>query len=106
MKKYILIFVHIACALVLLIVACSNPVKSKLQGKWRSKDGVTKLNITEKQFIMDDGEAIPEDYFIKKDTIFTSFQGNQPYTSFVVQKLDDHYLKLMGPDSVAIEFNR
>jgi len=96
----------VACAFLLLSGACSNPVKSKLKGNWRSKDGVTKLNITEKEFMMDDGEAIPEDYFIKGDTIFTSFQGNQPYTSFVVQKLDDHYLKIMGPDSVAMEYTR
>ena len=106
MKKYALIFVHVACAFVLLIVACSGPVKNKIQGKWRSKDGVTKLNITEKGFALDDGEAIAEDYFMKGDTIFTSFQGNQPYTNFVVQKLDDHYLKLMGPDSVAMEYSR
>jgi hypothetical protein len=88
------------------MVACSNPVKNKLQGKWRSKDGATKLNITEKKFMLDDDDAIAEDYFLKDDTIFTSFQGNQPYTSFVVQKLDDHYLKLMGPDSIAVEYSR
>jgi hypothetical protein len=92
--------------LALIFIACSNPVKNKLQGKWHSKDGNTKLNITDKGFIMDDGEAITEDYFLKGDTIFTSFQGNQPYTGFVVQKLDDHYLKLLGPDSVAMEFSR
>jgi hypothetical protein len=106
MKKFALIFVHIACAFVLFTVACSNPVKSKLKGNWRSKDGSIKLNIADKTFTMDDGEAIPEDYFVKGDTVFTSFQGNQPYTTFVVQKLDDHYLKLMGPDSVAVEYNR
>jgi hypothetical protein len=106
MKKYALILVHVGCALVLLIAACSNPVKDKLKGNWRSKDGATKLNITEKGFIMDDGEAIAEDYFVKGDTIFTSFEGNQPYTSFVVQKLDEHSLKLMGPDSVAVEYSR
>jgi hypothetical protein len=106
MKKYALIFVHVAGAFVLLAGACSNPVKSKLKGNWRSNDGVTKLNITDKEFTLDDGEAIAEDYFIKGDTIFTSFQGNQPYTSFVVQKLDDHYLKLMGPDSVAMEYTK
>jgi hypothetical protein len=106
MKKFALIFIHAACVLVLLIGACSNPVKNKLKGNWRSKDGSTKLYITEKDFTMDDGEAIAEDYFIEGDTIFTSFQGNQPYTSFVVQKLDDHYLKLMGPDSVAVEYSR
>ena len=106
MKKFALIFVHVACASVLLIVACSNPVKNKLQGNWRSKDGTTKLKITDKEFTLDDGEAIAEDYFIKHDTIFTSFQGNQPYTCFVVQKLEDHYLKLVGPDSVAVEYSR
>ena len=106
MKRFALIFVHIACASTLLIVACSDPVKGKLKGNWHSKDGATKLNITEKAFTMDDGESIAEDYFLKGDTIFTSYQGNQPYTSFVVQKLDDHYLKLLGPDSVAVEFSR
>ena len=106
MKKFASIFIYIGCASVLLTIACSNPVKSKLQGKWRSKDGATKLNITDKNFTMGDGEAIAEDYFMKGDTIFTSFQGNQPYTSFVVQKLDEHYLKLMGPDSVAVEYSR
>ena len=105
MKNCTLIFIHLATAFTLLSVACSNPKASKLKGTWHSKDGV-KLNITEKGFIMDDGEAIPEDYFIKGDTIFTSFQGNQPYTSFVVQKLDDHYLKLMGPDSIATEYTK
>ncbi|HEY4325419.1 MAG TPA: hypothetical protein VGN20_15595 [Mucilaginibacter sp.] len=106
MKKLTLLFVHIVCASALLIVACSNPVKNKLKGSWHSKDGATKLNITEEAFALDDGESIPEQYFIKGDTIFTSYQGNQPYTSFVVQELDEHYLKLLGPDSVAVEFNR
>ena len=55
---------------------------------------------------MDDGEAIAEDYFMKGDTIYTSFEGNQPYTSFIIQKLDDHHLKLIGPDSVAMEYSR
>lgn len=106
MKKYALIFVHVTCAFVLITGACSDRPKSKLLGNWRSKDGATKLNITKKGFTMDDGEAIAEDYFIKGDTIFTSFKGNQPYTSFVIQKLDEHYLQLMGPDSVAVEYNR
>jgi hypothetical protein len=92
--------------LVLFIVACSSPAKNKLEGSWKSKDGSTKLKITKKAFTMDDGEAIAEDYFVKGDTIFTSFEGNKPYTVFLVQKLDDHYLKLMGPDSVAMEFSK
>ena len=106
MKNFALIFVHISSALLLLVGACKSPVKNKLQGNWRSKDGSIKLLITDKSFTMDDGEAIAEDYFIKGDTVFTSFQGNTPYTSFVVQKLDDHNLKLMGPDSVAVEYRR
>jgi hypothetical protein len=106
MNKFALIIVHVACAFILITAACSNPVKSKVRGKWRSKDGAVKLNITDKSFTMDDGEGIAEDYFIKGDTLFTSFQGNQPYTTFVVEKVDDHYLKLMGPDSVAVEYSR
>jgi hypothetical protein len=108
MKKFALIFIHLSCAFVLLWVACTSPspVQNKLQGNWKSKDGSIKLKITEKGFTMDDGEAIAEDYFVKQDTIFTSFEGNKPYTAFVVQKLDEHSLKLMGPDSVAVEYSR
>jgi len=105
-KKYLLLFMHAACALLLITAACSNRAKNKLQGKWRSKDGSVKLKITDKSFTLDDGEAIAEDYFVKGDTLFTSFQGNQPYTTFVVQKLDEHNLKLMGPDSVAVDYTR
>lgn len=106
MNKFALLFVHLAGASILITAACSNPVQHKLQGNWRSKDGTVKLAITDKSFTMDDGEAIAEDYFIKGDTVFTSFQGNQPYTTFVVKKVDEHYLKLMGPDSVAVEYSR
>ena len=106
MNRYALTFVEVAFAPLLLITACSSPAKNKLQGNWKSKDGSTKLKITDKGFTMDDGEAIAEDYFLKGDTIFTSFEGNKPYTTFLVQKLDDHSLKLMGPDSVAMEFSR
>jgi hypothetical protein len=103
MKKFALVFVHIACAFVLIAGACSSPGKNKLQGEWLAKDGISKLNITDKHFSMDDEE---EDYFVKGDTIYTSYQGNKPYTNFVVQRLDDHNLKLMGPDSVAVEYSR
>lgn len=105
MKKRLL-FRCAACAIILLVIACSNPNKSKLKGSWHSKDGSVKLLITDKQFTTNDGEAITEDYFVKGDTVFTSFQGNQPYTVFLIQKLDDHNLKLMGPDSVAVEYSR
>ena len=90
----------------LLVQACSNTQKNRLKGYWHSTDGVTKLKITEKEFSLEDGDEIPEDYYIKGDTIFTSFEGNEPLTRFVVQKLDDHNLRLLGPDSVAVEFNR
>jgi hypothetical protein len=105
MKKHTLLSVSAGCMLIFLTAACSNPTQTKLKGNWRSKDGSSRLNITDKGFIMDD-EAFAEEYFLRGDTIFTSFQGNQPYTSFVVQKVDDHYLKLLGPDSVAMEYSR
>lgn len=106
MNKYLLILVHLACAVILITAACSSPVKHKLQGKWKSKDGSVKLDITDKSFTMDDGEPVAEDYFVKGDTLFTTFQGNQPYTRFVVQKLDEHNLKLMGPDSIVVDYSR
>jgi hypothetical protein len=43
---------------------------------------------------------------VKDDTIYTSFQGNQPYSKFVVVKIDEHQLKLMYPDSSLMEFSR
>ena len=106
MTKYALIFVHVACAVVLLGVACSHPAKTKLQGNWKSKDGDTVLKISDKKFAMDNDMAYAEDYFVKADTIFTSFQGNQPFSKFIVQLLDDHHLKLLSPDSVIMEFTR
>jgi hypothetical protein len=108
MKTYTLTFIRLACACLLLTAACIiiiiiNQPNKKLQGSWKSKDGITNLKITEKQFTLDN-EA--EDYFLKGDTIFTSFEGNLPYTKFVIQKLDEKQLNLMFPDSVAVEFSR
>jgi hypothetical protein len=106
MKTYTLTFIRLACACVLLTAACHNnsgKPNKKLQGSWKSKDGITNLKITEKQFTLDN-EA--EDYFLKGDTIFTSFEGNLPYTKFVIQRLDEKQLNLMFPDSVAVEFSR
>jgi hypothetical protein len=105
MKKYALIFVHLSLA-ILLITACSNPHKGKLQGSWKLKTGETKLKITDKKFAMDSDLEYAEDYFVKGDTIFTSFQGNQPYTKFVVQLLDEHDLRILSPDSTVMEFTR
>jgi hypothetical protein len=106
MKNYLLAFVHVACAFVLLSAACSDSDKKSLKGKWHTKDGQTKLEITAKQFIMTEDAPVAEDYFVKDDSIFTSFEGNQPYTRFVIKNLDDHNLKLLYPDSVTIEFVR
>jgi hypothetical protein len=107
MKKYaLIIFVHVACASVLFAVACSNPVKNKLPGDWKSKNDDTHLKISDKKFAMDSDLTLAEDYFVKGDTIFTSFEGNQPYTKFVVQKLGEHELKIMSPDSSVMEFTR
>ena len=96
----------LACALVMSVMACSNSHKGKLQGDWKLKSGETKLKITGKKFAMDSDLEYAEDYFVKADTIFTSFEGNQPYTKFVVQRLDDHELKLLSPDSTVMEFTR
>jgi len=107
MKNLALIFVHVAGAAVLTVVACSDPVHSKIQGKWTSKDGHTKLQITEKQLTMDNDGVIPEDYFVKGDTIYTSYQKKGPYTKFVVQKLEDNDLTLVSSDdSTSMEFSR
>ncbi|MFA6085406.1 hypothetical protein [Mucilaginibacter sp.] len=107
MKTYPIIFLYFAGTLMLLNVACSKKqTNPKLEGTWKSKDGETTLKITNKQFTLDSESPVPEDYFLKGDTIFTSFEGNQPYTKFVIQKLNDHELSLMFPDSVAIEFSR
>ncbi len=106
MKHIAIIGMLAAFAPAFLLQGCSNPIKSKIKGNWHSTDGVTNLNIKEKQFSMEDEEDIPEDYVIKGDTIYTSYEGNEPLTHFIVQKLDNHYLRLLGPDSVVAEFNR
>jgi hypothetical protein len=105
MKTFALIFIHVACAFVLLIAACQKKeTNPKLIGNWKSKDATTTLKITDKQFTLDNESPVPEDYFLSGDTILTSFEGNQPYTKFVIQKLDDHQLNLLFPDSVTVEF--
>jgi hypothetical protein len=106
MKTYALVLIHVLTASVLLGVACSTPVQNKLQGNWVSRDGTTKLKITGKGFAMDKNAEIQEAYFIKGDTIYTSYQGDEPYTKFVIQKLGDNQLTLLDPDSEAIEFTR
>ena len=106
MKTYALIMIHIACAAILVTAACNGTATTKLKGEWRSMDGATILKITNKAFTLDSDSPIPEDYFVKKDTIYTSFEGNLPYTKFVVRHVDDHQLKLEYPDSALVVFSR
>lgn len=106
MKTLFLIAVHLVFAVLLLAMSCSNATQDKLQGNWISKDGKTKLKITGKGFAMDHEAEVPEQYFVKGDTIFTSFEGNQPYTKFIIQKLETNKLTLLDPDSERIEFVR
>lgn len=106
MKNYLLILVHVIIACVLLAAACASPEKEKIVGNWTSTDGHTHLKITSNSMIMDNDVASAEDYFIKGDTIFSSFKGNTPYTKFVIKKLDAKHLSLLYPDSVAIDFTR
>jgi len=90
----------------LFLGSCSKVGKKDLQGEWKAKTDGTMLKISDKKFALDTDLTMAEDYFVKGDTIFTSFEGNQPYTKFVVQKLEDHYLKLLTPDSLVMEFTR
>ncbi|RYU87271.1 hypothetical protein EWM62_16285 [Mucilaginibacter terrigena] len=106
MKKHALIL-GMLCGMALLITACEKKgSNTKLLGSWKSKDANVTLKITDKKFIMDGDEQNAEDYFTKGDTIFTSFEGNQPYTKFVIQKLDDQQMNLLYPDSVVVKFSR
>jgi hypothetical protein len=106
MKNFALILVHVASASVLLSAACSDSGTSKLKGKWHTADGHVRIEITGNQFITTEDKPLAEDYFVKGDTIFTSFEGIQPYTRFVIQKLDSRKLKLLYPDSVSVDFVR
>ena len=106
MSKARFIFISVSLQSVLLISACSHPpADRRLLGEWRSTKG-DKLKITEKQFTLESDSPEPEDYFVKKDTIFTSYQGNLPYTKYAIMSLDDHHLKLFTPDSTTVEFAR
>lgn len=95
-----------AIAFVLLSAACSNSKTAKIKGNWTSADGHTHLTMTDNSMIMDNDAASAENYFIKGDTIFSSFKGNVPYTKFVIKKLDGSHLSLLYPDSVVIDFTR
>jgi hypothetical protein len=109
MKINPLISVFVAGLLMLLSVACSHPGSKsnpKLIGVWISKKDGSKLKITERQFTMESDAPDPEDYFVKGDTIYTSFEGNLPYTTYAIKQLDDHTLKLFTPDSTVVVFSK
>lgn len=106
MKNIALLIVHFVFAVVLFAAACSGSSKSKLKGRWHAKDGTTELIITDKEFISDNDSSAAEEYFLKGDTILTSYHGNRPYTKYVIQHLDAYGLKLLYPDSVSVEFAR
>jgi hypothetical protein len=106
MKTYALIAVHLVTAVLLLSVACSDHPINKLKGDWVASDGKHILKVTDKTFAIDAEAQITEDYFVKGDTIYTSFEGNQPYTKFAIKRLEDDRLSLLDPDSVTIEFTR
>ena len=108
MIKNYLLFGLILFLSVIVFTSCSNsPVKNKIRGNWHSADGKTSLKITAKEFILNEGEEpIAENYFVKGDTIFTSYEGSQPFTKFAIKDLTDRSLTLVYPDSAAVEFVR
>lgn len=110
MKIPTIVYIIVAGLLMLLSVACSGnkagKTDSKLIGVWKSKADGSLLKITDKHFTMESDAPDAEDYFVKGDTIFTSFEGNLPYTKYTIIKLDDHALQLFTPDSTKVEFVR
>ncbi|WP_100342714.1 hypothetical protein [Mucilaginibacter auburnensis] len=106
MKKIALITVHFLTAAALVAVACTDHPVNRLKGNWIAEDGIHELKITDKTFAIDAEAQINEDYFVKDDTIFTSFEGNQPYSKYTITKIDDQSLTLLDPDSVTINFRR
>ncbi|MGI4020165.1 MAG: hypothetical protein ACRYFA_01535 [Janthinobacterium lividum] len=106
MKKTYLILMVVAAGVVVVSACNSSTRKTKLLGKWHSQDKKTKLKITAKDFVLDEGEPIAENYFIKNDSIFTSYEGSEPYTKFVVKSLTDKNMTLIYPDSTSVQFFR
>ncbi|WP_461449008.1 hypothetical protein [Mucilaginibacter sp.] len=108
MKTITFLIISLACAVMLMSVACSPKQKRdpNLIGEWKSTADGSKLNITDKGFMMAKDSPEPEDYFVKGDTIYTSFEGNLPYTKYAIKHLDEHVLKLFTPDSTLVEFSK
>lgn len=106
MKKSYLISGVVIAGIIVVLSCHRAAVKSKLIGKWHSADHQTKLQITAKEFILDEGEPIAENYFAKGDTLFTSYEGSEPYTEFIVKNVSDKSMVLVYPDSTAVQFFR
>jgi hypothetical protein len=106
MRSHPLIFLYAACAFVLFASACKHSSNKKLIGEWHSTKDGSKLKITDKAFTIESDSPDPEDYFVKGDTIYTSFEGNLPYTKYAILKLDEHQLKLFTPDSTTIAYTK
>lgn len=106
MKKTHLILAATAVGIVVIAACKSSAANKKLLGKWHSADHKTKLEVTAKDFILDEGEPIAEGYFAKGDTLFTSYEGSQPYTKFLVKNLTDKSMTLVYPDSTSVSFLR
>ena len=106
MKKTYLILAITAVGVVVLAACRSSSANKKLLGKWHSEDQKTKLEVTAKAFILDEGEPLAESYFTKGDTLFTSYEGSEPYTKFVVKNLTGKSMTLIYPDSTSINFLR
>lgn len=98
----------IAVFVVAFVISCKQtPARTNIRGSWKSEDGKTKLKVTAKEFILDEGEEpIAESYFVKGDTIFTSYEGSQPYTRFEIKEVSNNVLTLIYPDSTAVKFTR
>ncbi|RYE33438.1 MAG: hypothetical protein EOP42_08290 [Sphingobacteriaceae bacterium] len=106
MKKRYLVLATIAVGAGILAACNSSATNKKLLGKWYSQDKKTNLKITAKEFILDEGEPFAESYFTKGDSIFTSYEGSEPYTKFVVKDLTDKSMTLVYPDSTSVSFFR
>ncbi|MGI4749638.1 MAG: hypothetical protein ACRYFB_03295 [Janthinobacterium lividum] len=106
MKKTYLVLTVAAVGIVIIAACKSSTANKKLMGKWHSEDQKTKLEVTAKNFILDEGEPIAESYFTKGDTLFTSYEGSQPYTKFIVKDLMDKSMTLVYPDSTSVSFLR
>src|SRR5579875_126792 len=98
-KHYPLFIALFLCSITL--AGCSNSTnKHQLLGTWTSEDKKTVLKLTSKAFMLDEGETpIAESYFVKGDTIFTSYEGAEPYTKFLIKDLTDNSMTLVYPDS-------